>query len=87
MKAGVLIFVSGFVSAFLAAFIVSRSDAWYGLATEFEEGKQAKLVDIDTLEGESMQHSSSLVSSNLSVVSNQLISNDKCREQMKDLDI
>ena len=87
MKAGVLIFVCGFISAFLAAFIASKSDAWNGLAQEFEEGKKAQLVDMDTVEGKSTQPSSSSVSSNTNNVIDAFISNDRYREEMEDLDI
>lgn len=38
-KAGLFIFVSGLVSAFLAAFIVSKADSWDGLEEEFQLGQ------------------------------------------------
>lgn len=37
-KAGLFIFISGLVSAFLAAFIVSKADSWDGLEEEFQLG-------------------------------------------------
>jgi hypothetical protein len=46
MKAGVFIFASGFISCFLAAFIVSKSDTWAGLEEEFQAGKEAQLIDM-----------------------------------------
>lgn len=38
-KAGLFIFISGLVSAFLAAFIVSKADSWDGLEEEFQLGR------------------------------------------------
>jgi len=44
-KAGIFIFASGLVSAFIAAFIVSSSDSWDDLGAEFQEGKMKQLID------------------------------------------
>jgi hypothetical protein len=46
-KAGLFLFVSGIVSAFVAAFIISKSDSWEGLNDEFERGKESKLIASD----------------------------------------
>lgn len=46
-KAGLFLFVSGIVSAFIAAFIISKSDTWDGLNDEFERGKMSKLIASD----------------------------------------
>ena len=87
MKAGVLIFVSGFMSAFLAALIVSKSDSWNGLALEFEEGKKVQLVDMNATGTQCTQLSTPFVPSNFSHVGNHYASNDDCTEHMEDLDI
>lgn len=44
-KAGIFIFVSGLVSAFIAAAIVSSRDSWDDLDSEFEQGKMKQLID------------------------------------------
>ena len=90
MKAGVFIFISGFISAFLAAFIVSRSDAWDRLAQEFEDGKNAQLVEMDKLDGISTisSSSSSKVPSTLtSNVCDNEIRDGENGEELEDLDI
>ena len=54
MKAGVFIFVSGFLSAFLAGFIISQSNSWEGLMEEFDEGKEAQLLNMDDVQPDSL---------------------------------
>ena len=44
-KAGIFIFASGLVSAFIAAAIVSSRDSWDDLDSEFEQGKMKQLID------------------------------------------
>ena len=53
-KSGLLLFGSGVISAFIAAFIVSKSDAWDDLGEEFEQGKIKQLIDLDEQPGATM---------------------------------
>ena len=50
-KSGLLLFGSGVISAFIAAFIVSKSDAWDDLGNEFEQGKIKQLIELDAQPG------------------------------------
>ena len=43
-KAGLFIFGSGIVSAFVAGFIVSQSNSWEDLELEFQAGKTKQLI-------------------------------------------
>jgi hypothetical protein len=46
-KSGLVLFGSGLISAFIAAFIVSKSDSWAELGDEFERGKIKQLIELD----------------------------------------
>lgn len=46
-KAGLFIFGSGFISAFIAGFIVNQSGSWEALESEFTQGKEAELSRMD----------------------------------------
>jgi hypothetical protein len=43
-KAGLFLFLSGLISAFIAAFIISKSNSWDDLNDEFERGKESQLI-------------------------------------------
>ena len=46
-KAGLFLFGSGIVAAFGVAFIVSKSDTWNELESEFDDGKKKQLIVSD----------------------------------------
>ena len=46
-KSGLVLFGSGLISAFIAAFIVSKSNSWEELENEFERGKIKQLIELD----------------------------------------
>ncbi len=46
-RAGLFLFVSGIASALVAAFIISNSDSWDDIETEFQAGKEAQLISND----------------------------------------
>lgn len=48
-KAGIFLFFSGIVSAFVAAAIISKSNSWEELGNEFERGKEAQLIALEEL--------------------------------------
>ena len=43
-RAGLLLFLSGVISAFIAAAIVTKSGTWEGLKDEFDEGKRSQYI-------------------------------------------
>lgn len=43
-QAGLSLFASGILAAFVAAFIISKSDSWEELGNEFERGKEKQLI-------------------------------------------
>lgn len=43
-QAGLSLFASGILAAFMAAFIISKSDSWEELGNEFERGKETQLI-------------------------------------------
>jgi len=56
-RAGLFLFVSGMVSAFIAGLIVNSADSWEELSLEVDRGKEAKLIpdvmkESDIKEGE-----------------------------------
>ena len=46
-QAGLSLFASGILAAFMAAFIISKSDSWEELGNEFERGKETQLIASD----------------------------------------
>ena len=44
-RAGLFLFISGLVSAFIAALIISKANSWDDLYAEFERGKESKLIE------------------------------------------
>ena len=51
-KSGLLLFASGLISAFIAAFIVAKSNSWEALGVEFDEGKMKQLIELDAAKGD-----------------------------------
>jgi hypothetical protein len=78
-KAGIFLFLSGIISSFIAAFIISKSDSWEELNLEFERGKESKLItrEMDT-------PVAALDASNVAV---QVNSPDNVSQEIKDLDL
>lgn len=78
-KAGLFIFVSGLVSAVIAAFLISKGGSWDDLEAEFDRGKQAQLIEVDkprtASDGE--QHQATTIE----------ITNEKVLDEMSDLDL
>ena len=44
-RAGLFLFISGLISAFIAAFIISKANSWDDIYAEFERGKESKLIE------------------------------------------
>ena len=78
-KAGLILFASGLISAFIAAFIISKSDSWEELGNEFERGKIAQLIDLEPIPANVMPNNqqSSDMSSTVSISSSQNDENAK----------
>jgi hypothetical protein len=78
-KAGIFLFLSGIISSFIAAFIISKSDSWEELNLEFERGKESKLItrEMDT-------PVAAMDASNVAV---QVNSPDNVSQEIKDLDL
>ena len=72
MRAGVILFISGFISAFIAAFIISKSDSWDGLVEEFDRGKEAQLIDMNTSSNDQNEKNKSKESSGGENVSDEI---------------
>lgn len=51
-KAGIFIFGSGFISCFIAAFIVTQAGSWESIENEFTAGKEAQLISMDEVSQE-----------------------------------
>ena len=49
-QAGLFIFLSGFISAIIAAFIISKSNSWDDIENEFQLGKEAQLIKSELLQ-------------------------------------
>jgi len=60
-KAGLTLFASGILTAFAAAFIISKADTFGDLADEFEQGKKTQLIASSMInDDESKQNSNSV---------------------------
>lgn len=46
-KAGLFLVVSGFASAAITTFLISRNDSWEVLEEEFQTGKEAQLLKME----------------------------------------
>ena len=44
-RAGLFLFISGLISAFIAAFIITKANSWDDIYAEFERGKESKLIE------------------------------------------
>ena len=68
-KSGLILFGSGMISAFIAAFIVAKSNSWEALGEEFDEGKMKQLIELDTTKsGASSTTTTPIVVENKAVV-------------------
>ena len=67
-KSGLLLFASGLISAFIAAFIVAKSNSWEALGTEFDEGKMKQLIELDANNGDGSSTTAPIVVENKTVV-------------------
>jgi len=60
-KAGLTLFASGILTAFAAAFIISKADTFGDLADEFEQGKKTQLIASSMInDDENKQNSNSV---------------------------
>jgi hypothetical protein len=85
-KAGLFIFVSGIVSSFIAAYIVSSSDSWNDLENEFEKGRQAQYIENDIAVNVLSSTEFEVETENEKVITKDVNIN-KSAENLQDLDI
>lgn len=47
-KAGIFLFLSGFISSFIVAYMITKYNLWDSLASEFQEGEQLEGIRTST---------------------------------------
>lgn len=75
-RAGLFLFASGLISAFITAFIISKANSWDDIYAEFERGKESKLIESELTPSLDQKASSEEQSSSSEVL-----------QEVKDLDL